>query len=78
MKSSGTSVEEVVRKIQSAMRTKSGNMPIQSDAAKASDKHIDLSEDTLRDLDFELNDVNLRWNIITDLPITSHRKIIGP
>lgn len=78
MKSSKISVEEVVEKIRTAMSTKVVNEPAQSNSLTPSGNRAPMSEDLLKDLDLELYNNNLRWNIVTELPITSHRKIIGP
>ncbi len=77
MKSSKISVEEVVKRIKSAMAARGEHVSV-SDPSSPLQDGIGLSPNLLDDLDREVYANNQRWNLITELPITSHRKFTGP
>lgn len=78
MRSSKVSVEEVVEKIKAAMSLKAESKPVKCDSVQLPAESTSVPADLQKDLDLELYNNNLRWNLVTEQPITSHRKAIGP
>jgi ubiquinone biosynthesis protein UbiJ len=72
-------VEDVMLRIKETMKAEKLNQKgIEStDENTSEDNGYNVIENQLQKLDFEVQQNNLKWNIITEWLITSHRKTIG-
>jgi len=78
MNQSKLTVDEVMLRIKEAMRAE--NMKINQDKTDNNSMpavNQSTIQNKLHDLDLELRNNNLRWNIMTEWLITSHRKTVG-
>jgi 2-polyprenyl-3-methyl-5-hydroxy-6-metoxy-1,4-benzoquinol methylase len=77
MTKSNLSVNEVMLRIKEAMRAENMKMNQEKPESELMRVHQTTTPNKLNELDLEIRNNNLKWNITSEQTITSHRKILG-